>query len=126
MVTAFLCLATAVYFEARSEPYDGQVAVAEVILNRVHDTHFPDTICGVVKQKHQFSFYSDGKSDIPQNTLAFARAKQAAADALLGRGLGLTATYYHATYVTPYWAKKFTREGQIGHHIFYTNQGTSS
>ena len=122
------CLATALYFEARSESERGQMAVAEVILNRVRSPKFPNTICGVVYQgaerrnSCQFSFACDGKSDIATQPKAWARARRIAARALKGK-LGMRtlagATYYHADYVAPRWARAMRRIAKIGRHIFY-------
>jgi len=122
------CLATAIYFEARSESRLGQVGVAQVILNRVRDDAYPDTICDVVFQNEnrrnacQFSFACDGRSDKPSERRAWLRAKENAEEVLEGHGLipalG-TATHYHAAYVKPNWAPKMTRLSKIGQHIFY-------
>lgn len=120
MISATLaCLATAIYFEARGEPIDGQLAVAEVILNRVASPDFPDDVCGVVWQKKQFSWTHDGKSDKPKDKAAYAVATNIAKQALSGDVLGHGATFYHAEYVRPYWSKKLTYVGKIGTHIFY-------
>ena len=76
---AIMCLALNIYFEARSEPIQGQIAVAEVTLNRVASEKHPDTICGVVKQSNKngcaFSWYCDDNSDKPKEKEAFKRAK---------------------------------------------------
>ena len=78
--TAIMCLALNIYFEARDQPLNGQVAVAEVTLNRVTSKKHPNTICGVVKQSNSkgcaFSWYCDGKSDIPREKIAFERSKR--------------------------------------------------
>lgn len=136
------CLAQNVFFEARNQNIDGQVAVAWVTLNRMEDSNFPNNICDVVKQskrdssgnvirnKCQFSWYCDGKSDvIPSNAVA----QRAWEDAKLITDVVLLdwakfsaspvadATFYHANYVTPYWAKSFERVAVVGDHIFYEN-----
>jgi len=121
-MTPLLCLATAIFFEARSEPIDGQYAVGEVILNRVEDTRYPDTVCKVVFEKQQFSFTHDGASDTMHEGEAKDLAISVASDLLCGETTGLTSTHYHATYVKPFWRKHFTLDGQIGNHIFYTNE----
>jgi len=119
-----LCLATALFFEARNQPIDGQMAVAEVILNRVEDSQWPDTICGVVNQSKQFSFTHDGLSDDPTkygDAAAWVTAQIIARDAVEGHNtLGLTATHYHATSVHPSWTHALELDGQIGDHIFYS------
>jgi spore germination cell wall hydrolase CwlJ-like protein len=126
------CLATALYFEARSEGVRGQQAVAQVILNRVKDPRFPNTICGVVYQgaerrnSCQFSFACDGKPDIPTQRKAWAQSRKLAAKALSGK-LGMQAlagvTYYHADYVRPRWASAMRKIARIGRHIFYRHDG---
>ncbi len=122
------CLATALYFEARSEGELGQMAVAKVILNRVKDPRFPNTICGVVYQgaerrnSCQFSFACDGKPDIARQRKAWAKARRIATKALNGK-LGMEAlagvNYYHADYVRPRWAWAMRKVRKIGRHIFY-------
>ena len=121
------CLAQAVYFEARSEPIDGQLAVAQVVLNRVKSPYYPDTICGVVFQNEnmrhrcQFSFACDGLSDNPYEADAWNLAERIAYIALSGRWKDITkdATHYHAVYVNPSWANNLVETGQHGSHIFY-------
>jgi len=121
------CLATAIYFEARGEPVRGQVAVAQVILNRVRSPLFPETICGVVYQGQmhpgcQFSFTCDGHTDNPRNddqwALAQDIAKQITAGELWLPEVGYS-TYYHANYVNPSWAGSMSKIDKIGRHIFY-------
>ena len=126
------CLATAIYFEARGEPVAGQFAVAQVVLNRVKSGWYPPSICGVVYQnadrrnRCQFSFACDGKSDVPREAAAWRRARNVATDVLAHRRelwvLG-SATLYHARYVRPAWAPKVTLVSSIGQHLFYEEQG---
>jgi len=136
------CLAQNIYFESRSDMAAGQFAVADVVLNRVRDTRWPNTICGVIKQgpisqwhlensgkevpiKHrcQFSWYCDGKSDTPAEEIAWETAKRKAAHAyyLYDVGYDITegATHYHTEAVSPAWADTITRIGDIDDHIFY-------
>ena len=120
-MTALMCLAVAVYFEARGEPLQGQYAVAEVVMNRVEDARYPDTVCGVVFEPKAFSFTHDGKPDRLPDTPAAQRALEIASDVLQGVRSGITSTHYHAAYVRPYWRKHFTVDGQVGNHVFYTN-----
>ena len=111
-MTPLMCLAAAVFFEARSEPLEGQRAVAEVVMTRVESPRWPDEICACVFQHKQFSFTHDGKSiDI---------AEILAKSVLKGDRIGLTSTHYHTTSVSPYWAKSLHRDGRIGTHVFYT------
>jgi len=121
------CLTQAIYFEARSEPVEGQLAVAQVVLNRTKNPRFPNTICGVVFQNEQmrnrcqFSFACDGLSDNPYNSEAWDLAKRISYIALSERWEDIThsATYYHANYVRPYWVAAFEATAQHGSHIFY-------
>ena len=119
-----LCLATAIFFEARDQSVDGQMAVAEVILNRVADPQWPDTICDVVNQHKQFSFTHDGLSDDPTKYIeptALKIAQIIANDAMAGLNMiGLTSTYYHTMNVHPYWLHSVKLDGQIGNHLFYS------
>lgn len=124
------CLARAVYFEARSESELGQLAVAKVILNRVRDPDYPNTICGVVYQGSgrrnscQFSFACDGLPDDVKSAKAWANSKRVAQKALNGSSkvaAVASATNYHADYVKPRWAKSMKRLIKIGRHIFYSD-----
>ena len=117
------CLAKNIYFESRNQPTLGQIAVGQVTMNRVNSPKFPNTVCGVVKQKDQFSWYWDSKSDKPYEKKAFEISLDIAERMLSERDyyivVGKDATHYHASYVSPYWAKKFTRLKKVGTHIFY-------
>jgi spore germination cell wall hydrolase CwlJ-like protein len=124
------CLADAIYFEARGEPEQGRIAVAQVVLNRVKNPAYPDTICSVVYQNKnmrnrcQFSFACDGIKDRVTNAGAWKEATELAERILDDeRTLFISdvgaSTHYHATYVRPRWAKKMTKMDKIGRHIFY-------
>jgi spore germination cell wall hydrolase CwlJ-like protein len=122
-----LCLATAIYFEARGEPERGQIAVAQVILNRVRSPIFPQTICGVVYQGQmrkgcQFSFACDGHTDNPRDNAQWALAQDLSNRTMAGElwlpEVGYS-TFYHANYVYPRWASKMNKIDKIGRHIFY-------
>ena len=134
------CLAQNIYYEARGSNLADQVAVADVVLNRVQDTRYPNTICEVVQQgvqkpswkdpskmvmvRHmcQFSWYCDGKADVPKDKDAWANAQQRAYMMIVHgdyRGITQGATHYHAKYVSPEWARDFDLIGRIGVHIFY-------
>ena len=128
MINALMCLAGAIYFEARGEPLDGQIAVAEVIQNRVEDPRWPDTTCGVVKENRypgtlhrcQFSFYCNGRPEQVRDWAAWHRAKEIAEGVLDGSlRLGVEATHYHTLDVAPFWSDHYTNIGVIGHHTFY-------
>jgi spore germination cell wall hydrolase CwlJ-like protein len=121
------CLTEALYFEARGESIVGQVAVAEVILNRVDTDVYPDSVCDVVhqgKSQHnacQFSFICDGKAETIGNRRVFEELGKVAWVMLQGKPRILTgkATHYHSESVNPRWARKLIRTAQIGAHIFY-------
>lgn len=124
------CLAEAIYYEARGESIEGQIAVAEVILNRADSRIFPNTVCEVIAQgasrlnSCQFSYKCDG---VPEQ-MADAQARKIARDVAIlhikGERRGITdgATHYHADYVSPYWAKRLHKTTKIGQHIFYRRQ----
>jgi spore germination cell wall hydrolase CwlJ-like protein len=116
----------AVYFEARGEHPDAQLAVAEVVMNRVVDPRFAGDVCSVVKEdwgpaSHdcQFSFWCDGLPEKPADALAWSTARDIAQKALDGDVLGHGATHYHAVSVHPWWADTLEPVGMIGNHIFY-------
>ena len=122
------CLALNIYWESRSEPVEGQLAVAAVTLNRVASELYPDDICGVVRQggetrrhKCQFSWWCDGKADEPLDAQAWQRAMTLSRLAASGVVSDPTqgALWYHADYVNPYWSKRFGEGYRIGRHIFY-------
>ena len=122
------CMAEALYFEARGESVMGQFAVAEVILNRVDHSRFPDSICGVVlqgsgngKYRCQFTYTCDGKLEVINEQKAWTNVGKVATLAISMDKRPLThgATYYHTNYVSPSWSKKFPRTATIGTHHFY-------
>jgi spore germination cell wall hydrolase CwlJ-like protein len=124
------CLANAIYFEARGEPVRGQMAVAQVVINRVFSGYYPNNVCGVVYQsthRHrrlrcQFSFTCDRIPDRVTEPDAWERAKHIAGDALDGNfwlnDIG-KATHYHARWVYPRWVHEMRRLDRIGVHTFY-------
>lgn len=126
------CLARGIYFEARGESVKGQAAVSQVILNRVRNPHYPNSICGVVYQNQhwynrcQFSFACDRVKDRVKNKKLYRLAQHIAAETTAGRiwfpQVG-SSTHYHANYVAPRWRKKMKRVGKIGLHIFYRTYG---
>lgn len=121
----FDCLVRNIYFEARDQTIEGQYAVAEVVLNRMEDGEFPNTICGVVKQKTetvcQFSWFCDGKSDRMRDKKAIDVAKKVAMASILQKtNYTGGATFYHADYVSPQW-KNVKETKKIQDHIFYTS-----
>ena len=132
--TAMICMAHAIYFEARSESTAAQMAVGHVILNRVHDPRYPDNVCDVVtegmrhesgqmkKHKCQFSFYCDGKPENIYEQYAYSKAEALSFAVVSNHEIyDLTdgATHYHADYVSPTWAKRFSLTTCIDRHCFY-------
>ena len=131
-----MCLAEAMYYEARDQGWRGMLAVGIVIQNRVRDSRYPDDACGVVRQgkyrngnpvKHkcQFSYYCDGKPERPAEKEAWRQAGDIAAlltttDVEIAGLEG--ATHYHATWVQPSWAKAFSPRKKIGDHLFYAQR----
>ena len=119
MFSAF-CLALVVYTEARGEPLDGQLLVAEVVLNRVQMESYPDTVCAVAFEPHQFS----GLNVTPDLEAVFVdpawqTSVDIAVEALQDTSFGSGATHFHNNKKTPYWARKMTLLGKYGGHIFY-------
>lgn len=126
----FECLAEALYFEARGETVRGQFAVAEVIMNRVASSKFPNSLCGVINQgtgrkyQCQFTYTCDGYAEIISEKRAYEQVAKVARAVMDGHGGELTdgAMFYHTTGVSPRWSRKFTKTAQIGVHIFYRPQ----
>jgi spore germination cell wall hydrolase CwlJ-like protein len=126
------CLTAGVYFEARGEPVKGQAAVAQVILNRVRNPAYPNTVCGVVYQNEdwrngcQFSFACDGVRDRVADKRSWTIAEDVALAVTAGRiwlpEVG-SSTHYHATYVHPRWARAMEKMKKIGRHVFYRTYG---
>jgi len=118
-----LCLALNIYWEARDQPDIGQRAVSHVVLNRKADPRFPDSICGVIYQPAQFSWFWDGLSDTPTEVKPWDRANRIAVEVYSGQSLDPTggALYYHSNKVRPYWAAEFNLTVVIGDHYFYTD-----
>ncbi|KQV08653.1 hypothetical protein ASC89_12670 [Devosia sp. Root413D1] len=129
-----LCLAQAIYHEARGESREGQLAVANVIINRAMSKKYPSTICGVVFQnadkgryKCQFTFACDGRSDLGRERSAWNRSIKLAEDAFYefqrGERPGVvpaSVLFYHTTAVAPKWSHTFNRVAAIGSHVFYS------
>jgi spore germination cell wall hydrolase CwlJ-like protein len=122
------CLALNIYFEARGEGEQGQLAVGHVVMNRVADRHYPSTVCNVVQQggeerryRCQFSWWCDGKPDRPLNQKAWLKSLELAITVYFGHSEDPTdgALWYHADYVNPYWSNTLVLGNKIGQHIFY-------
>jgi len=128
------CLAQAIYHEARGESAAGQLAVANVIVNRARSSKFPSTLCGVIYQnaekgfhRCQFTFACDGRTDAPGERSAWNRSAALAetvyAEFATGEAVGAvprSALFYHTTNVRPNWANTYNAVAQIGSHIFYS------
>ncbi len=128
------CLAETIYYEARSESRQGQMAVAEVVLNRVRHPLYPGSICEVVFQGSerptgcQFTFTCDGSMRRTPRGAAWAGANRLAAHAMLGFEDGPKtggATHYHTVAIEPYWSANLVRTGVVGSHIFYRFPGAA-
>ncbi len=122
------CLALNIYFEARSEPDAGRLAVGHVVMNRVSDDRYPGKVCAVVRQggekvrnRCQFSWWCDGRSDRPRDRRAWGQSKAIATRIYWGLSEDITegALWYHAVYVRPTWRKILVPGRTIGRHIFY-------
>ena len=126
------CMAQNIYFEAGNQSPLGKLAVGLVVMTRVNDSRFPDTICGVIKQKSQFSWVNDGRSNEPKKDWVWDESVRISADVLesspeflqfvsryLGGWTGLT--NYHADYVSPGWSAEMEQVVTVDQHIFYRN-----
>ena len=115
------CLATAVYFEARGESVEGQLAVADVVMNRAASGKYPSNWCDVVKQPAQFSFVEHGQFPAITDSASWAKAEGVARVAMAGvmRSVPDDVLWYHANYVAPSWGGRLTYVEKIGAHLFY-------
>ncbi len=132
------CLQEAIYWEARNQGTKGMTAVANVIMNRVHDKNYPKTVCGVahqaeyddtgeiIRDRCQFSYHCDGRSDIPNlknlnELIVWNEANSIAIAVLKGEGEDVVgpSLHYHADYVRPKWADDYQLIATIGTHVFY-------
>ena len=123
------CLSQAIYYEARSEPEQGQIQVAQVVVNRARSGRFPPTICGVVFQGAprrgcQFSFACEGSRQANSSNAAAWQASRLIAQRVLNGDVSgnKTVDHYHADYVRPSWASNMERVAQIGRHIFFNSK----
>ena len=129
------CLTSAVYYEAATEPRQGQEAVAQVVLNRVNHPAFPKTVCGVVYQGAertnlgcQFTFTCDGSLGRQPVAWRWAEARDVAEAALAGHVAAEIggSTHYHAAWVSPYWRSSLVETRRIGAHVFYRMPGAAA
>ena len=134
MIEAITCLTLNIYFESRNQPIEGQIAVSQVVLERVKSEKYPNTVCEVVfqgptyswsvnypiKDRCQFSWYCDGLSDKPKDKIAWLNSLEVAEKVYYGLTDTVKgATHYHSVKVDPWWAKYKVKVRQIGDHIFY-------
>jgi len=133
MEIVLVCLALNIYWESRDQGIVGQLAVGQVVMNRVYDKRYPDTPCKVIRQgpvhrsghpvknRCQFSWYCDGKADRVKDRRAYKQAYFLAKVITEGWYADVTqgATHYHAIHVSPDWTKSKTLTVQIGNHLFY-------
>ena len=134
--TALMCMALNMYHEAKNQSMLGQLAVGQVVMNRVEDKRFPDNVCDVahqglyhkngvpVRHKCSFSYWCDGKKEIITDMDAWLRAISVTQMVLSGITLESVsdATHYHANYVNPFWSKDAELLDQIGRHKFYNRR----
>lgn len=120
MQTALICLALNIYHEARGEPIDGQLLVAETTINRAADRN--QSICEAVWDDDQFAWTNDGLSDVPRDAESYALALILATEALAGNHLYSGADHYHEISIHPHWANDLQRIGRYGNHIFYRSE----
>ena len=122
MIAAAACLSLALYHEARGEKLLGQLMVAKVIVNRVASPRWPSSMCNVITQDRQFSFYRKGKAPSPRDAVAWAKAQKLAVQIINDPDIlpYTIADHYHTVDVHPVWRRKLYRIVRIGKHIFYS------
>jgi|TARA_B110000483_G_C18172302_1_gene533709 spore germination cell wall hydrolase CwlJ-like protein len=123
------CLALNIYFETHAASLIDAMSVSDVVLNRVNSKRYPDTVCDVVQDGYkkgrktcQFSWYCDGKTDVPMDNDSWEKSRKHARDMYVHgayRGVTEGATHYHAHYMRAYWASSLNRVARMGQHIFY-------
>jgi len=122
VIAAAACLSLALYHEARGEKLLGQLMVAKVIVNRVASPRWPSSMCNVITQDRQFSFYRKGKAPSPRDEVAWAKAQELAVQIINDPDIlpYTIADHYHTVDVHPVWRRKLYRIVRIGKHIFYS------
>lgn len=119
------CLALVIYVEARGEPVDGQLMVADVVINRQSMSRFPSDVCGVVFDPDQFTGITDHMDLVAIfNDPAWPKSVELAEEALQGSTVGSDATHYHTVDSKPYWSDDLVLLGRYGDHIFYKEKDT--
>jgi len=122
LIAAAACLSLALYHEARGEPLQGQLMAARVIVNRMKSPRWPSSMCGVITQDRQFSFYRKNNTPKPRDEVAWAKAQKLATDIINDPDIlpYSTADHYHAVNVQPVWRKGLHRVVRIGRHVFWS------
>jgi len=122
VIAAAACLSLALYHEARGEKLLGQLMVAKVIVNRVASPQWPSSMCNVITQDRQFSFYRKGKAPSPRDEVAWVKAQELAVQIINNPDIlpYTDADHYHTVDVHPVWRRKLYRIVRIGKHIFYS------
>jgi len=122
LIAAAACLSLALYHEARGEPLQGQLMAARVIMNRMQSPRWPSSMCGVITQDRQFSFYRKDNTPKPRDEVAWAKAQKLATDIINDPNIlpYSTADHYHTVDVHPVWRRKLHRVARIGRHVFWS------
>ena len=122
LIAAAACLSLALYHEARGEPLLGQLMVARVIVNRMESPRWPSSMCNVITQDRQFSFYRKGNAPKPRDEVAWGKAQKLAVEIINDPGIlpYSTSNHYHTPNVFPVWRKGLHMIARIGNHIFYS------
>jgi len=122
LIAAAACLSLALYHEARGEPLQGQLMAARVIMNRMQSPRWPSSMCGVITQDRQFSFYRKDNTPKPRDEVAWAKAQKLATDIINDPNIlpYSTADHYHTIDVHPVWRRKLHRVARIGRHVFWS------
>jgi len=122
MIAAAACLSLALYHEARGEPLLGQLMVARVIVNRMESKRWPSSMCGVITQDRQFSFYRKDKTPKPRDETAWAKAQKLAVEIINDPDIlpFSTSDHYHNFNVRPVWRRRLHKVVRIGRHVFWS------
>jgi len=122
LIAAAACLSLALYHEARGEPLQGQLMAARVIMNRMQSPRWPSSMCAVITQDRQFSFYRKDNTPKPRDEVAWAKAQKLATDIINDPNIlpYSTADHYHTVDVHPVWRRKLHRVARIGRHVFWS------
>jgi len=122
LIAAAACLSLALYHEARGEPINGQLMVARVIINRMQSPRWPSSMCNVITQDRQFSFYRKDNTPKPRDEVAWAKAQSLAVEIINDPDIlpFSTADHYHNLNVRPVWRRKLHKVVRIGRHVFWS------